>query len=100
MKTEESLFLFTIKEPAKSPKRFENATSVPKDQASINEIMVKIEMKKLNSIIANNDPLKNSLLLVDTQRVYPLCKQGPTKPTVKDTLWDKKIARLDQNPTE
>lgn len=65
-----------------------------KDRASINEIMVKIEMKKLNSIIANKDPLKNSLLLVDNHRVYPLCK-NPAVSKRPVTLWDKKTTRLE-----
>lgn len=48
-----------------------NRTSTPE---TVNEIMVKVEMKRLNNLIANRDPLRNTLLKADKHRVYPLNK--------------------------
>jgi len=38
--------------------------------------MVKVEMKRLNNLIANRDPLRNTLLKADKHRIYPLNVKG------------------------
>lgn len=42
----------------------------------MNDIIVKIEMKKFQNLIANKIKHKNNLLQADMMRVYPLTKKG------------------------
>ena len=44
--------------------------------AGVNDIIVKIEMKKFQNLIANKIKHKNNLLQADMLRVYPLSKKG------------------------
>ena len=61
-----------------SPENNNNDNENDKSDATVNEIMVKVEMKRLNNLIANRDPLRNTLLKADKARVYPLNKQCET----------------------
>ena len=42
--------------------------------APVNEIMVKAEMKRLNNMIHEKQPLRNTLLKADRARIFPICK--------------------------
>ena len=46
------------------------------NQPEVNDIIVKIEMKKFQNLIANKIKHKNNLLQADMMRVYPLTKKG------------------------
>lgn len=47
----------------------------PAEEHVVNEIIVKIEMKKFQNLIENRVKHKNSLLQTDMTRVYPLTKK-------------------------
>lgn len=44
------------------------------DEESINEIIVKVEMKKFQNLIQNRMAKKNTLVNMDIKRIYPLSK--------------------------
>ena len=52
----------------------------------VNEIIVKIEMKKFQNLIENRIKHKNNLLQADMKRVYPLTKKTED---CGETLYDK-----------
>ena len=53
----------------------------------VNEIIVKIEMKKFQNLIENRIKHKNNLLQADMKRVYPLTKK-PKDNGLSMTLYD------------
>jgi len=44
-----------------------------KNQPGVNDIIMRIEMKKFKKILENPESVKNNLLNIDTARLYPLC---------------------------
>ena len=50
----------------------------------VNDIIVKIEMKKFQNLIANKIKHKNNLLQADMMRVYPLTKKSQGGMTLYD----------------
>lgn len=50
-------------------------TSANLNNAEVNDIIVKIEMRKFQNLIANKIKHKNNLLQADMMRVYPLTKK-------------------------
>lgn len=50
----------------------------------VNEIIVKIEMKKFQNLIENRIKHKNNLLQADMKRVYPLTKKSHATQTLYD----------------
>lgn len=59
-----------------SPKNEEKSKSPPRPNQSteVNEIIVKIEMKKFQNLIENRIKHKNNLLQADAKRLYPMNK--------------------------
>ena len=56
----------------------------------VNEIIVKIEMKKFQNLIENRIKHKNNLLQADMKRVYPLTKKGQAGGL---TLYDQHLSQ-------
>ena len=52
--------------------------------SDVNDIIVKIEMKKFQNLIANKIKHKNNLLQADMMRVYPLTKKAQAGMTLYD----------------
>ena len=48
--------------------------STKRSQSPVNDIIVKIEMKKFQNLIANRRQRKNNLVNQDIKRIYPLNK--------------------------
>ena len=53
----------------------EPARAAHSNNPDVNEIIVKIEMKKFQNLIENRIKHKNNLLRADMKRVYPLTKK-------------------------
>lgn len=61
--------------PFMPPSPRQQATPKPaSQQAEVNEIIVKIEMKKFQNLIENRIKHKNNLLQADVKRLYPMNK--------------------------
>jgi hypothetical protein len=43
------------------------------DEDEVNDIIMKIELKKFQKLIENRIQRKNSLLNADSKRLYPMC---------------------------
>ena len=46
-----------------------------KEEEEVNDIIMKIELKKFQKLIENRVQRKNTLLNSDTHRLFPLCNQ-------------------------
>jgi len=51
-----------------------NRSSLLSEPESVNEIIVKIEMKKFQNLINNRLKRKNNLVNMDVYRIYPINK--------------------------
>lgn len=55
------------------------AGSVLEDSEEVNDILMKVEMKKFEKMIENRVRHKNALLNPTLKRLYPLCRQSDTE---------------------
>ena len=68
-----------------------------KESYDVNEIIVKIEMKKFQKLIENRMQHKNALLLNDVKRQYPLCLSDGSERYVK-SFFSNGPVKLEEQP--
>ena len=71
-----------------------NSKKEPGDQqkGDVNEIIVKIEMKKFQNLIENRIKHKNNLLQADIKRVYPMSLQKNRRDSIE---FDTSVSKFD-----
>ena len=87
---ETSLLLENFEKSNMSPDFKKESGSASK--GDVNEIIVKIEMKKFQNLIENRIKHKNNLLQADIKRVYPMSLQKSRKDSVE---FDTSVSKFD-----